>query len=142
MIKTTVIALAVIAFGGSECAAAVSALQEKGIDADTIRSFEELGAVYGGFSMNKFGYVSFVPGTESASRGLPGFSLPSRRELDKRVNPITVGSLPKLPIVNVPFGLDLFGTAVADEGLQQLETFSDRLFWDDKSGQSRGEHLE
>lgn len=38
------------------------------------------------------------------------------------------GRLPKLPIVNVPFGLDLHNTKLTDDGMKELKTHT-RLVW-------------
>jgi len=124
----TVVALAMMAFGGTEPAQALSAQPEKGIDIGTVLAFQKLGAEYGGIIPNKFGYVSFVSGFEAAGQGLPGFLLPSREKLNLRVDPIIYGRIPKLPQVDVPFGLDLYETAVADEGLRELAG-QKKLIW-------------
>ena len=62
-------------------------------------------------TINDFGRIQFLPGKEAAAKGLPGFRLVSRPD----------GTLPQLPSVQVPFGLDLGDTQVTDAGLKELK---------------------
>ncbi len=45
------------------------------IDPKTIAAYEKLGAAYGGFAVNQFGFLQFSPGKDEAAKGLPGFRL-------------------------------------------------------------------
>jgi hypothetical protein len=83
----------------------------KSIDAETIAAYEKLGATYGGFRPIKPFVTEFVAGEEAAAKGLPGF----------RLNLLVEYTIPKLPPVKVPFGLDLTIRTGADEGLKELK---------------------
>ena len=69
----------------------------KPIDAETIAAYEKLGAKYGGLGENKYGFIEFSQTKDALAKRLPGF----------RISPSSKGILPKLPPVQVPFGLDL-----------------------------------
>ncbi len=84
----------------------------KPIDPETIAAYEKLGAKFGGFYGDRFEFDHFVPGTTAAAKGLPGFYFDSLRD----------GMLPKLPPVQVSFGLEIAigSRAITDAGLKEL----------------------
>jgi RNA polymerase sigma factor (sigma-70 family) len=79
----------------------------KPIDPETIAAYEKLGAVYGAFDVSQT--IRFMRGKSAAANQLPGFQVPSQRN----------GTLPKLPAVEVPFGL--FVANVSDLGMKELK---------------------
>jgi hypothetical protein len=72
------------------------------IDAETIADFEKLGASRALVSFDRDADIT------KALRGFRFVELPE-------------GKIPKLPQVKVPFGLDLSGTKLTDEGLKELK---------------------
>ena len=83
----------------------------KPIDPETVAAYEKLGAEYGEFEVTEFGAVTFSTGIDAAAKKLPGFCLAERPDR----------MLPKLPAVQVPFGLTLYDTGVKAEGLKELK---------------------
>jgi hypothetical protein len=83
----------------------------KPIDPETIAAYEKCGGVYGGFEFSGFGGIGHSPGKEAATKSLPGF----------RFNSLSNGMIPKLPQVEVPFGLYFGFTAAEDAGLKELK---------------------
>ena len=104
------------------CAAPVPQ-HAKSLDADTIAEYEKLGAKYGGVSLNRHGWLEFLPGADKALGRLPAFRF-ARTPKDV---------LLKLPLVNVPFGLGFEKTHVTDEDLKDLTRLTN-LAWLDLTG--------
>ncbi len=107
--RTLIVILYVGCFGVAS--RADEAPKYKPIDRETVAAYEKLGARYGGFEVRAFGRITFWPGKKSAAKWLPGFAIVPAKD----------GTLPKLPPVQVPFGLDLYSTEVTDTGLNELK---------------------
>ena len=85
----------------------------KPVDSETIAAYEKLGAEYGGFVVDREGAFLFFSGKEEAANWLPGFRF--QKTLDD-------GKLPKLPPVQVPFGLSFsWSTSITNAGLKELK---------------------
>jgi internalin A len=82
----------------------------KPIDPETIAAYEKLGGIHGGFELEDDVDCKLVPGKAADGKHLPGFQFVS-----------SDGPLPKLPPVNVPFGLYLGWTKLTDENLESLK---------------------
>ncbi len=83
----------------------------KPIDAVTIAAYEKLGFHYCEFEVQPFGFIKSFPGEEETGKRLPGIQF---LHLDDTL-------LPKLPPIEVPFGLSLGNTKVTDAGLKELK---------------------
>jgi RNA polymerase sigma factor (sigma-70 family) len=83
----------------------------KPIDPETIAAYEKLGGIHGGFELEDNVDCKLVPGKEADGKHLPGFQFVS-----------SDGSLPKLPPVNVPFGLYLGWRELTDKNLEELKS--------------------
>ncbi len=83
----------------------------KPIDPETIAAYEKLGAIYGGFEIdNSGGNYKHLPGKDAAAQHLPGFSFAT----------LPNDMIPKLPPVQVAFGLSFGCLKVTDAGLREL----------------------
>ncbi len=83
----------------------------KPIDRETIAAYEKLGAFSGGFEIRAFASLQFFAGKRGAAKRLPGFDLV----------PLNDGSLPKLPPVQVSFGIRFHNTKLTDRGVKKLK---------------------
>ena len=88
--------------------------RSKQIDPEIVATYEKLGAKYGSLSLQEFGrgfgLLTFSQGRSNAERGFPSFGF----------GELPNGKLPKLPLVDVPFGLSLCDSKVTDAGLKEL----------------------
>ena len=91
----------------------------KSIDAGTISAYEKIGAKYGGFFVDKTGFLLFGAGEKAAGLWTPGFGFTEE---------LPGGKLPKLPPVDVPFGLIFVQSGLSDEGLKELKELKNLKF--------------
>jgi hypothetical protein len=75
---------------------------------DIVKAWKDAGATVGWMKVEEFGVLNFVEKPEAGA--IPAFRFPKWKD----------GVVAKLPVPEVPFGLDLSGTEVMDDGLKEL----------------------